>query len=211
VPTTSNGVINTNYGNLTGSGAQTLSSSGATPTAVTVNNGNSAALSPGIYASISIQGGSTVTFAPGIYVLAGGGLNVGNGATVSGSGVMFYNTSATYNPVTGADGAGANTGQLNLNGGVSFNISGITSGPFAGILVFQDRANFTTLTLNNGSSSPSTTSAYYAPAANLSITGGATYDAPFIVGSMTLSNGVAVNISPPGAGTPAGNLVFMVE
>jgi Flp pilus assembly protein TadG len=210
VPTTSNGVVNTNYGTLSGSGAQTLTSS-ATPSAVNVNNGNSASLVPGIYASISIQGGSTVTFAPGIYILAGGGMNVGNGATVSGSGVMFYNTSATYNPVTGADGSGANTGQLNLNGGVSFNISGITSGPFAGILVFQDRANFTQLVLNNGSSSPSTTSTYYAPTANLNIAGGATYDSPFVVGSMTLSNGVVVNVSPPNIAAPYANLVFMVE
>lgn len=124
---------------------------------------------------------------------------------------MFYSTSATYNPVTGADGSGANTGQFNLNGGVSFNISGITSGPFAGVLVYQDRANFTQLVLSNGSSSPSTTSTYYAPAANLSIVGGATYDSPFIVGSMTLSNGVAVNISPPNAGAASANLVFMVE
>lgn len=64
VPTTSNGVTNTNYGTLTGSGtAQTLSSSGASPSAVNVNNGHSAALVPGIYTSINIQGGSTVTFA----------------------------------------------------------------------------------------------------------------------------------------------------
>jgi Flp pilus assembly protein TadG len=212
VPTTSNGVTNTNYGNSSATGGvQTITSSGSTPSAVTVANGNSAALQPGIYQSISIQGGSTVTFAPGIYVLAGGGLNVGNGATVSGSGVMFYNTSATYNPVTGADGSGANTGQLNLNGGVSFNISGMTGGTFSGLLVFQDRANYTTLTLNNGSSSPSTTSTYYAPTANLSITGGATYDSPFVVGSMTLSNGVSVNITPPNTVAPYANLVFLVE
>jgi hypothetical protein len=210
VPTTSNGVTNTNYGTLSGSGTQTLLTS-TLPGAVNVNNGNSVALQPGIYQSITIGGGSTVTFAPGIYVLAGGGLNVGNGATVSGSGVMFYNTSATYNPVTGADGLGLNIGQLNLNGGVSFNISGMTSGPFSSLLVFQDRANFTTLTLNNGSSSPSTTSSYYAPAANLSITGGATYDSPFVVGSMTLSNGVSVNITPPNTVAPYANLVFLVE
>ncbi len=77
VPTTSNGVVNTNYGiqNISG---------GATVT-----------LLPGIYTSINISGGSKVTFQPGIYVLEGGGLTISGGTTVTGSGVMFYNTAST--------------------------------------------------------------------------------------------------------------------
>ena len=50
-------------------------------------------LYPGIYnKGITIQGG-TVTFAPGIYFVSGKPLALGGGATVLGSGVMFY----TYN------------------------------------------------------------------------------------------------------------------
>ncbi len=211
VPTTSNGVVNTNYGTLSGSGTNQTLSSSASPTAVTVNNGHSASLYPGIYQSINIAGGSTVTFQPGIYVLAGGGLNISNGATISGTGVMFYNTASTYNATTGADGSNPTFGSLTFQGGTTFSLGGITtsSSAFNGMLVFQDRSNTQTVTLNNGSTVP-VTGAFYAPTANLNISGGGTFDAPFIVGSLTASNGSTITVSP--TSTPAsGNLVFLVE
>jgi Flp pilus assembly protein TadG len=216
VPTTSNGVVNTNYGTLSASGApQTLSSSGSSPTAVTVANGNTATLLPGIYQSISVAGGSSVTFQPGIYVLAGGtlgaALTISNGATISGSGVMFYNTASTYNATTGSDGGGTTFGSITITGGTSLSLSGITgsSSPFNGVLVFQDRSNTKPVTLDNGSTVP-VTGAFYAPAANLSISGGGTFDAPFIVGSLTATNGSTVTINAP-APPPYANLVFLVE
>lgn len=77
---------------------------------VIIQSSESAVLYPGIYKSITILGG-TVKLMPGIYVLAGGGLKIQAGATVSipGSptdpnvpgrptdpGVMFYNTGSNY-------------------------------------------------------------------------------------------------------------------
>jgi Flp pilus assembly protein TadG len=212
VPTTSNGVTNTNYsGNLNSSSNTTPTVSGS-PGAVVVSNGVAASLQPGIYQSINVGSGSA-TFAPGIYVLAGGGLTIGNGSTVSGTGVMFYNTSSKYNATTGVDGSGGTFGPFYLNGGTTLNITGITtsSSAFNGMLFFQDRANTQTVTLDNGTATPSATSSFYAPAANLTIAGGATFDSPFIVGSLTLSNNAQLNITPSGASQPYANLVFMVE
>jgi len=211
VPTTSNGVVNTNYGTLSGSGTnQTLSSSGSTPSAVNVNNGRSATLLPGIYQSISVARDSTVTFEPGIYVLAGGGMTISKRATISGSGVMFYNTANNYIASTGADGSSPQFGAITIHGGTTFNLSGITSSgsPFIGMLVFQDRSNTDTITVS-GTSDANVSGTFYAPTANVTISGSATYDSQFIVGTMTVTGGSpAINIVPP---APRAPLVYLVE
>src|SRR5262249_39985373 len=98
-PTTSNGVVNT-YPGLNSRGQwQTYN----TPqdVSVSISGNQSITFSPGIYNSIAIAGGGpgTVTFSPGIYVLVGGKsvtLNITTGATVTGNGVMFYNTGSDY-------------------------------------------------------------------------------------------------------------------
>ena len=66
--------------------------------------GNSAVtLQPGKYfGGIKITGNANVTFSPGTYVLAGGGLMVTGNSTLKGTGVTFYDTSATgyaYAPI----------------------------------------------------------------------------------------------------------------
>src|SRR5262249_31601370 len=89
-PTTSSpgvAVVNTNYGD------------------VNVSNGQTVTLNPGIYSSIKVTGG-TVTFNPGIYVLSPP-KNATNtfqisGGTLTGNGVMFYNTGSDYTPSSGA-------------------------------------------------------------------------------------------------------------
>ncbi|HKI21229.1 MAG TPA: pilus assembly protein TadG-related protein, partial [Isosphaeraceae bacterium] len=81
VPSTATGVVNTAYGAFTASGPGTQT------------------LSPGIYTSINISNGATVIFSPGTYVITGGGLNIDNTSTVSGNGVLFYNTGKSYSAV----------------------------------------------------------------------------------------------------------------
>src|SRR5262249_49122687 len=135
--TTSTGtykVVNTNYGNIN------------------VKTGQTQTLSPGIYTSISVSGG-TVTFNPGIYVIQGGqggvGINI-TGGTVTGTGVMFYNTSATYSPTTGVDATTKNSDFATINiSGNSVNLSGLSdsSSAYNGMLIFQDRSNTNTISL----------------------------------------------------------------
>jgi len=91
---------------------------------------------------ISIGPGANVIFDPGVYTLTGNGLAVTIGANVSGNGVAFYNSD--YN----------SAGQLAANqndGGVNFlcssctlgtvSLTAPTSGPYEGILFFQDPNN----------------------------------------------------------------------
>jgi Flp pilus assembly protein TadG len=212
VPTTSNGVTNTNYGTLSGS-PLTLQSSGGTPQDVTVNNGQTVTLQPGIYKSITVQGGGSAVFTSGIYVLAGGGMTISGSSTVSNTtgGVMFYNTFSNYNATTGVDGSGGSFGQITISGGSAFNLAGLSStanSTYSAMLLFQDRSNSQNITVSGGSTS-GFSGTFYAPTAQLTVSGGSTFNSQFIVGSMVLSGGgTNVKIDPPQSQS---NLVYLVE
>jgi len=94
---------------------------------------------------ISVNGNSWLHFNAGTYILAGGGMNINGNATMTGTGVTFYNTT----------GPGGYAG-ITLNGNSQANFSAPTSGALAGILFFQDRSIPSTAagsTINGNSSS----------------------------------------------------------
>jgi hypothetical protein len=166
-----------------------------------IGNGKSATLSPGIYCNgISIAGGATVGMKAGNYILRGGGLTVSNGATLSGTGVTFYNTQAT----------GYAYGAISLLGGVDVQLTAPTTGSLAGILFFQDRSVVSSLvnTFSNGSTSTFTGSLYF-PSTALSYTGGASGSYTIIVAkTVSFSGGVTVKndySSLPGGSPILGN------
>ena len=88
--------------------------------------------SPGTYCGgINISGNAT--FSPGTYYIAGGGLNVASGATLSGTGVTFYNSSSAGTACPSASPAGP----VNINPGVTATLSAPTTGPLQGMLFFD--------------------------------------------------------------------------
>src|ERR1035441_1235592 len=90
----------------------------------------STTLNPGTYCNgITISGATTVTFNPGTYILMGGGLNVTEASILKGTGVTFFLTK----------GLGYNYGPLSVSGAVVATLSAPTSGPYYGILFYQDR------------------------------------------------------------------------
>jgi Flp pilus assembly protein TadG len=115
---------------LTGNTATTFNSGTYTFCGAVDIVGNSAVtLQPGKYfGGIKITGNATVTFSPGTYILAGGGLTVTGNSTVKGTGVTFYDTSAT----------GYSYAPIDLTGNEQANLSAPTSGTFEGFLFFQD-------------------------------------------------------------------------
>jgi hypothetical protein len=88
-------------------------------------------MTPGTYRNVNIQG--TVNMAPGEYYINGGDFSVGSQAVINGTGVVIILTSntAATNPSTIAG--------LNINGGATVNLTAPTAGPFAGMLIYQDR------------------------------------------------------------------------
>jgi Flp pilus assembly protein TadG len=91
---------------------------------------NGTTLTPGTYCGgISVGSNATVTFSAGNYIINGGGISFGASSVSTGSGVMFYltGTNATYGSVTGS-------------GTTEITLSAPTSGPYLGILFYQDRS-----------------------------------------------------------------------
>jgi Flp pilus assembly protein TadG len=147
--------------------------------ATSVGSGTTVTLQPGVYqGGISISGTGSVALAPGIYILNGGGLQVSGNGSLSGSGVMIYNT------------GGSSAGAINISGNGTINLTPPTSGPYQGISIFQDRSVTQTVQLS-GNGSVQVTGAVYAAAATIQLSGnassGSTVGGGFIAARVTAS------------------------
>ena len=110
-------------------------------------NGKNKNLTPGKWCNKTWSG--TITLAPGSYVLNGGSIQLGGNGSLTGSGVTIFLTN------------GAN---LSLNANETINLSPPTSGTYAGITIYQEKANTNELKINGGLSSK-LTGFIYAPGA----------------------------------------------
>ncbi len=121
----------------------------------------STTLQPGVYqGGIQISGG-TVTLSPGVYILQGGGLQVSGTAVIVAAGVFIYNT------------GGVACGPITVTGQASLTMSPPTSGPYAGICIFQDRLCTPAIQLV-GSGGITVTGVIYAANAPVQVAGNAT-------------------------------------
>jgi hypothetical protein len=222
-PTTATGVLQT----YPGSGAQTFTS--PQQISVTLAAGEDIAFSPGIYSSIEVTGAGNVTFQPGIYVLKGGNtngtaLNLSITGTVTGTGVIFYNTGSTYDPATGNpdrnDGNVLGTDATATFGDVTINTGGLNltplagaSSPLAGFVVYQRRWNTKPIIFYHSTSNDTLVGTVYARWAKLTVVNPGTFTTQFVVGSFVASNptsGGFVTINPSPIKGQA-KLVFLVE
>jgi hypothetical protein len=143
-------------------------------------------LDPGVYCGgISISAGSRVSFNPGVYVLRGGGLSVSGGSNISGTGVTFYNSA----------GSGYGYQGISFSGGSISTLHAPTSGPLAGILMFQDRSvtggGASTI---SGGTGTIFDGALYFPGTALSYSGGTSSAYTLLVAkTLSFSGGTTVN------------------
>jgi len=167
-------------------------------TQIEVTGSENTTLYPGTYyggLKITGSGNGTVTFSPGTYIFAGGGSNSGGfdysgNATISGSGVTFYNTSDPQS----SSSSNIPCGGLSITGGGTLNLSAPTSGPYANMLFWQDPA--CTAQMKYAGSSYTTTGVIYLPSAQLSVSGGGALGAlQIIVGSFSYSGSASVTIN----------------
>lgn len=169
------------------------------------NSGGSSVTIPGpstpggiiCYDGISNTGSGTITFPAGTYVINGNFSNSGS-AGLSGTGVTFYLP------------PGSNS--LSINGSGTINLSAPTTGMYSGILFYQDPDDIMTMSIT-GSSSRTFNGIFYAPNAELDLTGstGATFDTDLVVGSLKISGSVNISDYAPLAGVSPLSNSTMVE
>jgi Bacterial Ig-like domain (group 3)/Matrixin len=167
--------------------------------------GNSVlAINPGIYTQINVSGNAKLTLNPGVYILAGGGLTVSGNASVSGSGVTLYNTESAF------PSAGGTYGGITLSGNGTFNLTAPTSGPYAGVVLFQARTNTRAIALR-GNAAEGLGGTVYAPAALLYLSGNASLAGPVVVNELSLTGNAAstqaADASDVSGGDAAGQLL----
>jgi hypothetical protein len=148
----------------------------------------SATLTAGTYCGgIRISNGAVATFKAGTYVIQKGPLSV-DGATVTGSNVMFYLTNA---PVAIVNRAKAT-------------LSAPTSGAYLGILFFQDRSASSEVSIDN--STAKFTGSLYLPGSTVQFNNSAvvTGTAAIVAGQVSLANHASVTLTYDATGAKTG-------
>jgi Flp pilus assembly protein TadG len=139
-------------------------------------------LQPGVYTGgISLSSNANVTLSPGIYYLKGGGLSLTGNASLTGSGVMIYNDSSG--------------GTISLAGNGSVHLSPMTTGPYAGITLYQAPSNTNDVTIT-GNGNFSITGTIYTAGATVKLAGnGDTIGSQIVADDMAMSGNGAVTVN----------------
>ncbi|HEV7417264.1 MAG TPA: TadE/TadG family type IV pilus assembly protein [Tianweitania sediminis] len=122
-------------------------------TCKSVPGGKQKTLQPGTYCDRTISG--DVTLDPGTYILKGGQIRLGGNGRLSGTGVTIFLM----------EGASITVGANEV-----INLSAPTSGPYAGVTIFQSRDNAQDVKLNGGAGSQFV-GFLYAPSAHVQYAG----------------------------------------
>ncbi|KRB31804.1 MULTISPECIES: TadE/TadG family type IV pilus assembly protein [Mesorhizobium] len=118
-----------------------------------VPNGKTYTLSPGTYCDKTLSG--NITLNPGVYIMRGVTIKPGGNGSLTGQGVTIFLMEGS---------------QIYINANEQVNLSPPTSGPYAGITIFENRGNTSALTLNGGANSV-ISGFVYAPDAAISFAG----------------------------------------
>jgi len=154
-------------------------------------------INPGIYLQISVSGTGSLTLNPGIYVIAGGGLAVTSSASINGTGVLIYNAGSNY------VGHGSSFGSITLTGQGTISLTPASTGPYAGIAIFQSRDNTRAASLNAGAVQALAGSIFYAAAATVSASGSAHVVNTFVVDRLQMTGG-SISFRPMSATLSSG-------
>ena len=132
----------------------------------------STTVGPGVYCKgIKINSGAQVTLTPGLYVIVGGGIDVESSGVLEGNDVTFFLTEGTGNPF----------GTVSFQSDSQVRLRAPTSGPWAGILFYQDpnAGNPNTSHIMESSSNSYFEGALYFPTHQLKIQSSVTLDAHY--------------------------------
>lgn len=192
-------------------------------------------LQPGIYDSIDITGGR-VRFVPGIYVLAAAhdvpySVRILAGE-IEAQGIMFYNTRAEYDPLTGSPDAfdgnllpgengSSNSGQIRINAELGFSAidtlqydyqtAATSISQFNGILIYQRRRSRSTVQIQGFTDEGSLSGVVYAKWGNAKLPAGGVFNSQFVVGSIAVPGHGDLTLNYDGPNRAQSRQIFLVE
>lgn len=153
-------------------------------------------LSQGVYCGGINVGNNSYTLSPGTYILVGGGLSTQSAnSSISGTGVMFYNTynsTYSYAPIS-----------LAANSTVS--LKAPTSGTYAGILIFEDRTAPASSDNYGGGSTAVYEGTIYAKNAAITMSGNSSIAAYTLIVANTISMTGSTQLNDDYASLPGGS------
>jgi Putative Flp pilus-assembly TadE/G-like len=172
-----------------------------------VTVGSDRTLTPGVYESITVTDDATLTLTPGVYVLTElPGLAVLEHAKVQGASITLYLTCSSYPTPCTTFGAG-----FTLASTARYSATAPTTGPYANLTLFSDRANPTPLLL--ATTADTSTATIYAANARLLLasTGDLKTTHPLVLARLTtLSTGsTRVTLDPPTSATAPSSPVLI--
>jgi hypothetical protein len=155
-------------------------------TSQSVANNATLSLAPGCYSGITVGNNATLllTGGPGVYYITGQILTGNSGKICLNVGCTFDYSAGVLIYLTGA-------GQITIPNGIDMTLNAMTSGPYTGILFYQDPTDTNAATIRNGSGTLNLSGAMYFPTASLEIgNAGNSNDCSLIVAnSLSLGNG----------------------
>lgn len=154
-PSVSPGTTTTNTGNVQAD--PFAGTPGPPTTGLTAQSCSGPALGPGIYQCMVNNG--TYTMAPGYYVFEGhnNGISLAGGSTLSGSGVLIYIT----------EDSNGNCASFSLSGNNTTTITAMTTGPYKGMLIYQDPRCTGDISVGGNGAIDTMTGSIYAPGATV--------------------------------------------
>lgn len=158
-----------------------------TPMAYTLgNNQPPQTLDPGWYSTIDVGSNDTLALNPGVYWVSGP-IIIGSSSRLTGSGVFIYLAGTA---AAGACTSSSTVGCIRLGNDADVALSAQTSGPYDGVLFFQDRGNATEVSFANTSSYLLSGVMYFpAAAVTLGNAGGSTDCTLFVAYNINIDSG----------------------
>jgi hypothetical protein len=156
----------------------------------TVGPNATANIPAGFYCGLNVKSNSTVNLTSSGTYSFDGTIALSSNTTLNGTGVTLYFKS----------------GSINLSSNTSLNLSAPTTGTYAGIVIFQDRANSSTLALSSNSGM-TLTGAVYAPDANVTLASNAFTNvySILVASTITIASNSTININANYSGLPNGS------
>jgi hypothetical protein len=170
-------------------------------------NGGTVTINPGVYCKgMKLVNNAHVYLTPGMYVINGGGIDMQSGSILEGTGVTFFITESP----------GFTYGTISMQSGTKMIVKAPTTGPYAGILFYQDPAAGTPTKSHHfeADSGGVLEGALYFPTQQLKLHSTSNIDAAYtliVCRALSMESGVEFIVNSDYSGLPGGSPIKRIS